>query len=406
MPDLTFASAPWVQQCRRVKGRAIWPVVVALALASGGLGLSVAFDPNRGTPHPKSEAPGPVTSITPGLAEARGVPQPFPDVDTAPAESVVVDFRRRTLNPEPQRQPSSVIAVSGSRIGRIEADALVVVDPEAPRKKLTLTLPGAFTVAAAPGTLLAAGKDRLLVLGPGERTPKSMPRPSLLPGSRLMPDLIDAARIWVHHPKSNSLFGYELEQSDSPLLHLVDTAGLSGNGEGSFLALADGSFLNFTGGAWERLFVQGKRSEIPWPKSKPAPFRALRAERLDQFYVLFSDGLLELYQLGTPLVRVWHRNVGALPVDVATSGNTVFLLRAERPERGELTWTLQVIHRKRQDVVIPLGGNDAEAFMGEWHPRMLARYGLAASPRWVALGGTGQLRVWDAKTLEPVDVGQ
>jgi hypothetical protein len=122
--------------------------------------------------------------------------------------------------------------------------------------------------------------------------------------------------------------------------------------------------------------------------------------------VLSTDGELALYQLGTTLLRVWSRNIGPLPVDVVTSGDTVFLLRTERTQRDELSWTLQAIHRKRPDVVIPLGTSDAGAFQGDWHARLLGRFGLAASARWVTLGGTGQLRVWDAKTFEPVDVGK
>jgi hypothetical protein len=223
-----------------------------------------------------------------------------------------------------------------------------------------------------------------------------------------MPDLIDAARVWVRHPRSNSLFGYSLGPSTSALLPLVDTVTLSGSAEGSFLALADGSFLHFTGAGWERLFLKGKRFELPWSSTKAAPFRTLRAQRLDQIYVLGTDGELELYQLNVPLVRVWHRNIGPLPVDIATSGDRIFLLRADRTPGGELGWTLQVIHRTRKDAFVPLGvgGEDAEAFRGDWHGRLLARYGLAASPRWLALGGTGHLRVWDAKTLEPVGVGE
>ena len=322
------------------------------------------------------------------------------------AESAVADFRRRTLSPEPQHQPSSLIAVSGSRVGRVESDALVVVEPGTQQKSLSITLPGAFAVTAAPGALFAVGKDRLLVLDNGLRTPRVMPRPSLFPDSRLMPDLMDATRIWVHHPRSRALFGYSLGPSTSMLLPLVDTVTLDGSDDGCFVALADGSFLHFMVAGWERFFVQGKRFEFSWPSTEAKPFRALRAHRLDHVYVLSTDGELGLYQLGTTLLRVWHRNISPLPVDLVTSGDTVFLLRSERTQRDELNWTLQVIHRKRPDVVIPLGTSGADEFQGDWHARLLGRFGLAASTRLVALGGTGQLRVWDAKTLEPVNVGK
>jgi hypothetical protein len=291
-------------------------------------------------------------------------------------------------------------------VGRIDSDALVVVEPGTQKKSLSVTLPGAFAVTAAPGALFAVGKDRLVVLDNGERTPRVMPRPSLFPDSRLVPDLIDATRIWVHHPRSRALFGYSLGPSTSMLLPLVDTVTLDGADDGCFVALADGSFLHFMDAEWERLFVQGKRFEFPWPRTGARPFRALRAHRLDHVYVLSTDGELALYQLGTTLLRVWSRNIGPLPVDVVTSGDTVFLLRTERTQRDELSWTLQAIHRKRPDVVIPLGTSDAGAFQGDWHARLLGRFGLAASARWVTVGGTGQLRVWDAKTLEPVDVGK
>lgn len=395
-------AARWCNNACRVKPRAKWLLLTALGMGGLGVGLGIAFEPERRAPRPQVEATAPTASV----AHESPLPPEPAAIDVSPAASVVADFRRRTLNPEPQDQPSSLVAISGARVGRIEPDALVVVEPGAPKKRLKLRLPGAFAVAATPGALYAVGRDQLLVLGTGESKARSVPRPSLFPRSQLMPDLIDAARIWVRHPRSNSLFGYSLHDSAATLLPLEDTVMLGGAADGSFLALADGSFLHFTGEGWERLFLRGRRTELPWPKQKAAPFRALRAQRLDQVYVLGSDGVLELFQLKAPLERVWQRDVGPLPVDIATSGDTVFLLRTERPQGGELRWTLQVMHRKRQDVSIALGSDDPEAgtFEGDWHGRLLARYGLATSPRWVALGGTGQLRVWDAKTLQPVHV--
>ena len=380
-------------------------ILTAVGVVGAGIGLGVAFEPARRAPPPKVGAPFPRPLGSPGH-EALLPPEALPQgVDTAPAESAVVDFRSRTLSPEPRGQPSALIAISGSRVARIEPDALVVVEPGSPNKDLRFRLPGAFAVAATPLALLAVGTDRLLVLGPGESKPRSMPRPSLFPGSRLVPDLVDAERVWVLHPRSNSLVGYSLPSRESALLLILDTVTLSGSLEGSFLPLADGSLLHFMGAGWEQLVLQGKRVELPWPRTA-RPFRTLRAHRLDQVFVLSDDGELGLYQLEAPLKRLWHRNVGPLPVDIATSGDTVFLLRTERNQRKELNWTLQVIRRRGPDLVVPLGGTDAGAFEGEWHPRLLARYGLAASPHWVALGGTGQLRVWDAKTLEPVDLGK
>lgn len=381
--------------------RANWLPLVALCMGGLALGFSLLWESDKPAQRPEDVVAALVGSV------AHESPR-LPAIDTAPAESAVADFRRRTLNPEPRELPSSLIAISGQRVGRIEPDALVVVEPGTQKKRLTFRLPGAFAVAASPSALLAVGTDRLLVLGPGERTPKSMPRPSLFPGSQLMPDLIDAARVWVRHPRSNSLYGYSIGPSTSVLLPLAETVTLSGAADGSFVGLADGSFLHFTGTGWERLFVQGKRFELPWSNTRAAPLRTLRAQRLDQIYVLGKDGELELYQLEAPLSRLWHRNVSPLPVDIATSGDTVFMLRSHRTPGHGLSWTLQGIHRKRKDVFVPLGGehDGVEEFRGEWYGRLLARYGLVASPRWVVLGGTGQLRVWDAKTLEPVDVAK
>jgi len=381
-------------------------ILTAVGVVGAGIGLGIAFEPARHAPEPEARAPLAHPDGSHGHESLLPPEAPPEGVDTAPAESAVVDFRSRTLSPEPRGQPSPLIAISGSRVARIERDAVVVVEPGSRKERLTLRLAGAFAVGATPGALLAVGADRLLVLGTGESKPRSMPRPSLFPGSQLVPDLIDAARVWVLHPRSNSLFGYSLAASESALLPIVDTVTLGGALDGSFLPLADGSFLHFMGEGWERLFLKGQRSELPWPKTAAKPFRALRAQRLDQIYVLSVDGELGLYQLGTPLSRVWHRNVGALPVDIATSGDTVFLLRTDRTHQDDLNWSLQVIRKKGEDVVVPLGKSDAVAFEGDWHGRLLARYGLVASPRWVALGGTGQLRIWDAKTLQPVDLGK
>lgn len=385
--------------------RTTWLLWVALGIGGIGVGLGIAFEPERRAPvpAPAAKAAVPVGSL---VQESPLPTTSAPPSDVNPAENAVAEFRRRTLNPEPREQPSSLIAISGSRVGRIEPDALVVVEPGTRRKRLTLSLPGAFAVAGSPSALFAAGKDQLLMLATGERKAKSMPRPSLFPRSQLLPDLIDAGRIWVRHPRANSLFGYSLHAGAGTLLPLVETVTLGGTPEGSFLALADGSFLHYTGEGWERLFLQGRRFELPWAAPKATPFRVLRAARLDQVYVLGSDGTLEQIQLNAPLVRLWQRHIGPLPVDIATSGDRIFLLRADRSSSGELSWALQVIHKKREDVLIPLENAEAETFEGDWYRRLMARYGLATSSQWVALGGTGQLKVWDAKTLEPVHVGE
>ncbi|HEU5074254.1 MAG TPA: hypothetical protein VFU02_08775 [Polyangiaceae bacterium] len=377
--------------------RATWLLLTALGVGGVGVGLGIAFEPDRRPPLPPPRVSAP-------LAASAQEPVPAASIDTAPAKSSVAEFRSRRLNLEPQAGPSPGIAISGPRVGRIEQDSLVVVEPGTKKKSLTLTLPGAFAVVATPGALLAVGKDHLLVLANGERTPRSMSRPSLFPGSQLMPDLLDPGRIWVRHLGSNSLFGYSLGPGTPVRLPLVGTVTLSGAAEGSFLALADGSFLHFTGAGWERLFVQGKRFELPWSNAKATPFRTLRAQRLDQIYVLGTDGELGLYQLGAPLSRLWQRDVSPLPVDIATGGDTVFMLRAARAGGDALSWTLQAIHRKRPDVLVPVGSEGVGAFRDDWYARLLARYGLAASSRWVAVGGTGQLRVWHAETLEPVDI--
>src|SRR6187402_479504 len=166
--------------------RASWRWVVVLSALAGAIGLGIALAPSSSVPSSRPKLPTAPGSGPQGFPEAR----PRVEVDTAPAESAVADFRRRTLNPTPQRLPSVRIAISGSRVARIEPDALVVVEPETRKPKLVLKLPGAFAVAATPTALLAVGKDQLLLLGPGEQKPTSMPRPSLLPESLLMPDLI------------------------------------------------------------------------------------------------------------------------------------------------------------------------------------------------------------------------
>jgi hypothetical protein len=121
-------------------------------------------------------------------------------------------------------------------------------------------------------------------------------------------------------------------------------------------------------------------------------------------YVLFADGKLERYQIEAHMLKAWSTDLGSLPVDVATSGDSVVLLRTDRKQPDVLNWTLEVIHPKRPPASVPLGPSDADAFWGEWHAQLLRRHGLATSSRWIALGGAGQLRVWDAKTLEPVPV--
>lgn len=385
--------------------RPTWLLLTILGLGGLGVGFGGALEPDSRAPRRKAaKVEAPIGSIP----HESSIPlAPRPTIDTEPAESAVADFRRRTLSPEPRQQPSALLAISGARVARIEADTLVVVEPGTKKERLTHRLPGAFAVAATPTAILAAGQDHLLVLGPGEHTPKSMPRPTMFAGSQLMPDLIDDTRVWVRHPRENSLFGYALGPPTSPFLPLVDTVPLSGAANGTFLGLADGSFLHFTGTAWERLFLKGSRSELPWPSSKAPPARMLRAHRIDQVYMLSPEGELELYQLQVPLLRLWQRNIAPLPVDIATSGDTVFLLRAGRNAAQELDWTLQVIHPRREDVFIPLGATgDPDDFRGDWYGRLLARFALATSSRWVALGGTGQLRVWDAKSLEPIAVRQ
>lgn len=391
----------WCNNSRLVMLRSKWlPLVTALVVA--GAWLVLAFYPKSERDQPELRpraAPEKVQQALERLAEA----PPRPSIDTAPAESAVAEIRRSRFAPEPRAHAAPQITVSGARVGLLQTDTVVVVEPGTDRPPLELPLPGASQIIAIPGGLLAVGKHQLMRLGNGEKSPQLLPRITLFPGSTIFADLIQRDRVWVHHSSMNELYGYGLEPGASALLPIVATVPLAGD-SGVFTALPDGSFINQTGSKWERLFAQGKRFELKGPSHSAPPFRALTARRLDQFFVLYRDGLIQRLQIADKLHVVWSQSLGGLPTDIASFGDALVLLRTRRAAGGDLGWYLEVIRPNASSARLQLGVSSAESFRGDWHAHQLFTRGLAASSRFIALGGGDELRVWDSAELRPVPV--
>jgi hypothetical protein len=185
-------------------------------------------------------------------------------------------------------------------------------------------------------------------------------------------------------------------------LPLVSRVELSESREGTFLPLKDGSFIHLAGDHWERFFAQGKRFQLPSPQRHAAPFRVLRAARIDEFFVLYEDGLVERLQLQDRLRVVWSLRLPELPLDIASAGNTLVTLRATR-DGSSTSWLLEVVGQNApKPELIDLGVSAPDSFHDDWVARQLRSHGLTASERWIAVGGGSRLRVWQLKGLELV----
>lgn len=373
-------------------------VLTSVALIGALIALSLA-DP-RWEPEPTSVSlPSASRQRLQGLADAG----PRRSIDTGPAEGVVAELRRTQLSLPARGVPASQLAVSHGRIGRVGRDRFVVVEPGTTKSPLTFELPGAQLVARVPGGLLAVGQRSMLLLPNAEQQPESWPRVTLLPGSRLLADRIEPSRVWVMHDGAGSLYGYHLVPGTDPLLPLTHQVPLTGPKPDLLLALDDGSFVYHTGEGWERMFAQGRRFPLRGLADKPRAIRTLRASRLDQFFVVFEDASVERVQIQDRLRSVWRRELGSLPVDIASLGDRLVLLRSQPVPQG-LRWRLELIGKTEgESEAVTLDLSPRSELRGDWVPSLLASHGLATSKRWIALGGIESLRVWDP-ALEPVSL--
>ena len=377
-----------------------WIALAAVAAGAAVLGWSAVY---RNDDWNGPAAPAPPESAREQLLHQLEARPPRRDVDTSAAASALAAFRAERLTVVPRTSPAEHIAVAGARVGRLESDRLVVSEPGTTSPSLSLALPGAELIApAAGGGLLAIGKEQLLLLGRAQKTAQPFPRVTLFPGSMVLPDLIDTERLWVRHPGVSTLYGYTLEPDARGLLPIAAQFEFAEPSSGPFLALRDGSFIRSREDDWQRFFPQGKRFNLRG--GHPAkPFRALRAHRIDQFFVLYEDALIERLQIQDRLRVVWSHQLDAIPIDLVSAGNTLVLLTSERRGRT-LGWWLEVIRADGSETRLDVGDSEVDSFRGDWVKNQLKPRGLAASEQWVALGGPQGLRVWRLNDLSAVPV--
>jgi hypothetical protein len=317
------------------------------------------------------------------------------------ADSALSKLRRERL-PIPNRLFSSTrIAVSGERVIRVTSEGVVVNDVHSTWEK-EVNLKGAFLVSRLPLLgLLAVGSDKMLVFDKGSVEPRTFPRVTVFPGSRLLPDLGSVDKIWVWHRGAETLYGYELANVvGAQLLAPERTTALPGFDGRLLTGLRDGSFLYTEGAVLLRWFVGGQPRPLS-PIYEQAPLlRALLARRVDEFMLLYDDGTLELLHLQDRLKRRALYRFSQLPFDLVSTEHGAFALLASAREGGPRRWSLRFLSQKLEAIAEVELAPGPEAPGADWLEKETQDRQLAADGPWVVLGGADRLMVWDVRAVK------
>ncbi len=270
--------------------------------------------------------------------------------------------------------------------------------------KASLSLGYALTELADSSLLVVSGGETLR-LEEGKTRFQSLPRVSFFPGAALMGDRSRAQQFWIFEARSASLYRYEPWGEDAGARALPNSAALPDFDNRGFALLKDGAFVYTTASGLRRFFTSAKRTQLSFDGLGAGVTRIFSARRLDQAWLVASDGGLRLVSLTNP-VRVLQTL--ALPsgiYDIQIDDERIVLLRSE--PSSERRWELcvyDVSGERRWCEALP--GQAASGSNDDWVARIVQNKNLAVSryAPFAAVGGPDELRVWNVESGERVSV--
>jgi len=240
-------------------------------------------------------------------------------------------IRAQKLRLSPARVTLPRLAFGRGLFGQLTQSELRVFDTRDYRllAKIPLQEPR-LLVTLASGSLLAVGRRVSLRFDPGAEKAVSFGRPLLLPGAELLPDSIEAERVWVFDAGSSGNTGAASQRGPTLASYRLETTGgglplpekevaFESPPGGSFGRTREGVWLYFTAARAERFSPSGHRLSALKLPELPALVRVLPARRLDQCYLLAEPGRV-LRVLVTPTFRqLQSAELGGVPFSAETA---------------------------------------------------------------------------------------
>lgn len=318
----------------------------------------------------------------------------------------VAQSEARVLRVPPLPVPRARIAFVGDRLVRLTDDALLVSalaaqskpNHSAATKRFGLKRSRQLAVLT-DGSVLAIGDQSTLLLARKAGEPKQEPRVSLLPGSRLYPELR-----WpgfsVLLPASGELLSYRLDQEDHNLSYLLPATGAARASlqdpicdlarNGALICASDGRLLRWFPGSTPKSLGRLPPGHAVW--------RVLTGRRADQVTLIRSDGRSERYWLGPPLKLLGQFDLPWMPFEVVRNGEAYVEIRLEEAESLPRRWSIVVVDDHGERLYQELLGPDPDPTeTADWMATVLDWRDLASHPRrsWFAVREGKRIRVID-----------
>ncbi len=385
---------------------------VWLALHLLSFGAAVALG---GCKSPSERRPPPPEPVLSALV---ALPPPRP---VRPISSGVVAFEKQLQAEKlevPARREDCPLAFGKGVFGQLTEDALRVFDAADFRLLATEPLDGPRALLAlADGALLAVGERAMLRWEPGKTNPTRLPKPVLLPGTRLYADAQQPDLIWVFDDGRRiggaaslaALVSYRLTPNTQATLQTgvllpEQTVELTAPRGGAFGPTREGVWLYLASGnpgvalQVERLSPGGLRLPGLRVSERPLPTWVLPARRLDQSWWVEETG-----SVSRVLVTPTYKHLSAVKLSgkvvASASGDEGRVLAAvvvtgsgPRFELELLDQDLAPVSRVVLASEPPTGDDNWVRVVTENQAVVVA----ARQPR-VAVGGPARVTIFDAQ---------
>jgi hypothetical protein len=324
-----------------------------------------------------------------------------PSASASPGSSAVVEIRDRRLELVAPGQPPQGLAFGKGRLARLTDRSLEVFDTVQVRREVSIPMTAPRRVVPTrDGGLLTAASDQVYRLAPGDQSPATFPRLPLFADSCLFADRGDEGRVFLLHGFDPTLYSYRLEASSAKLLPVDEFQALEGLDHHGFAELRDGSFVFSAGRKLEHFYPTGKRTSLVAPAPRAEVWRMLPARRVDEVWVAYRDGRLDLVQIGTRPLVVQSITLPDRPYDLAASDEYLAVVRLEQQPGQPRRFTLVVLDGKGKELLTEVLPNDRATADGNWTQTVGQNKGVAVSAYapLVAVGGPTWLGVWNIET--------
>jgi hypothetical protein len=311
----------------------------------------------------------------------------------------VLELRARGLELAPRSVPAARLAFGRGRLGQLTREALVVRDTRSFQVVVELPVEAPRRlVGLGDGSLLVAGRERVLRLPKDAARPEDHGRVTLFADSTILPDARDAQRFWVAHPGDRTLYLYQLHDSGArgmlPFEQLLPAEGCDGRG---LTTLGDGSFACTTATGLRHFWPEGKRVDLPLPPASGGVWRLLPKNRIDQVWMARDQGKLELYQLGATAAPLRTLELRDQPIDIAAQGNSVAMVSVAHPRGEARRWSVVVLDEQGKELMHAVVPGAENVAADDWVAELLLDRSVVLSrdETQVAVGGPSSLAVWD-----------